>query len=162
MPSAVRAGDVYILQIPGDNGETKARRSIILDGAPNPNDPAVVLLIFGCSETKRNARPGSFIRISETDRDYLQLGLANATTFHLEDIRFYDASSPSFSRPPQWKCSNRDRMLAFRALLDKRLDDPKPIPLLPRLISDKARQAASEFTGAVVASPVDGTPRDEG
>jgi len=162
MPSAVRAGDVYILQIPGDNGEAKARRSIVLDGAPNPNDPAVVLLIFGCSETKRNARPGSFIRINETDRDYRRLGLANATTFHLEDIRFYDASSPSFSRPPQWKCSDRARMLDLRALLEKRLDDSTPIPLLPRLISDKARQAASEYAGADRSSSVDETPRDDG
>jgi hypothetical protein len=145
MPSAVRAGDVYILQIPGDNGETKARRSIILDGAPDPNDPAVVLLIFGCSETKRNARPGSFVRITETDRDFRRLGLANATTFHLEDIRFYDAGSPSFSRPPQWKCSDPARMLELRALLEERLDDPAPIPLLPRSISDRARRAAAEY-----------------
>lgn len=145
MPSAVRAGDVYILQIPGDNGVTKPRPAIVLDGAPNPNNPTVVLIIFGCSETKRHARPGTFIRIIESDRDFAKLGLANATTFHMEDIRFYDASSPSFSRPPRSKCSDPNRMLALRGLLEQRLENPEPIPLLPRMASDEARKAAGDY-----------------
>jgi hypothetical protein len=143
--SAVRAGDVYILQIPGDNGETKARRAIVLDGAPNPNRPEVVLIIFGCSETKRHAR--QFVRVEATDRDFARLGLANATTFHIEDIRFYDASSPSFAKPPQWRCT-MSRMLELRALLDQRLQQVQPIPLLPRVPSQEALEASVDYVAA--------------
>lgn len=35
MVSAVRAGDVYIAPIPGDNGEVKRRRVLVLDGTPD-------------------------------------------------------------------------------------------------------------------------------
>jgi hypothetical protein len=110
-----------------------------------------VVIIFGCSETKRHARPEGFVRITEADRDFRKLGLANATTFHVEDIRFYDAASPSFSRPPRSRCSDRDRMLELRTLLERRLDDPMPIPLLPRLVSEAARQAAGDYTRAATA-----------
>lgn len=156
MASAVRAGDVYIVPIRGDNGDVKPRRVLVLDGAPDPSDAKVLLIIFGCSETKARARTGTYIRIYDDDPDFPTFGLENSTTFHIEDIRFYDASSPFFSGRPKGKCSDPDRMIDFRELLDQRLDDHQtPITLLPRTASAEAEKAATEYwRDALGLSPV--------
>lgn len=87
------------------------------------------------------------MRIAETDRDFAKLQLSNATTFHLEDIRFYDAGSPVFSRPPRARCG-AERLLELRELLELRLDEPGDLPLLPRLPTEEAKQAAKAYRGS--------------
>jgi hypothetical protein len=135
----VRPGDVYRLPIPGDNGETKSRFCVILDSYPTQSGAQVVSIVFGCSETKRGARVGEFIRVErEPLSAFRGLGLENATTFHQEDIRHYDALSPRFDRrcgycPP-------GLMLEFRKLSAARDRQRTPIPLLP----DKAREEAEQ------------------
>lgn len=162
MASAVRAGDVYIVPIRGDNGVVKPRRVVILDGAPNPQDPLVVLLIFGCSDTNAKARPGTYVRVFDDDADFVRLALANSTTFHLEDIRFYDANSPVFARPPIGRCGDPDRMLQFRELLEARLEDRTPIKLLPATASDESEEAATEYRRRALASTVDSVGDERG
>ena len=142
--AAVRPGDVYVLQIPGDNGEIKARPCVVLDGAPLPHRPRVVVIIFGCSNTKARAGRGRYVRIEDTARDFAKLGLANATTFHLEDIRFYDGGAPVFSRPPKSRCG-AERLIELKELLELRLEEPGQILLLPRIPTEEAKQAAAGY-----------------
>ena len=145
MVSAVRKGDVYIVPIPGDNGETKQRRVIVLHGAPNPNNPTIVAGIFGCSETKRKAQQGEFARVETRDRDFRKLRLDNATTFHMEDIRLFDTTWLPFKSSPHAKCTDHDRMLSLSELLERRLLDPSPLQLLPSQASEDARHAADGY-----------------
>ncbi len=160
MVSAVRAGDVYIVPIRGRNDEVKHRRVLVLDGAPDPLNPAVVLIVSGCSETNARARTGTYVRIYDDDSDFFAFGLENSTTFHIEDIAFYDAKSPFFADRPKGRCADPDRVIEFRELLDRRLDDPTPIPLLPRTASLEAEEAAKDYRRQAVKLAEPEFPRD--
>lgn len=141
MPITVRPGDVHVLPVPGDNGVTKDRFCIILESYPTPSGAQVVRLVFGCSETKGAARKGEFVRVErEPAARFRGLGLLNATTFHQEDIRHYDAWSSRLQQQRRGFCSS-GLMLELRKLADARVRQAVPIPLLP---DDKAREAARQ------------------
>lgn len=140
---SVRPGDVHVLPIPGDNGETKERFCIVLDSYPTVSGAQVVSFVFGCSETKRKARAEELVRVErEPASQFRALGLQNATTFHQEDIRHYDARSPRFGR----RCGfcGPGLMIQLRKLAEARVRQPAPIPLLP----DKAREEAKQSSQA--------------
>ena len=144
MPPSVRAGDVFRLAIPGDNGETKSRFSIVLDAAPSPSNPELVVIIFGCSRTRKGSDAERHVRVEPENRAWFnKLGLRNGTTFHLEDIRFHDAASPKLLRrlcacPPML-------FLQLRKLLEKRLDEDIPIEILPRSAPSRLGPVADAY-----------------
>jgi mRNA-degrading endonuclease toxin of MazEF toxin-antitoxin module len=145
MPS-VQRGDVFWLELPGDNGETKRRPCVVVDLAP-PGQPAVAILIFGCSTTKPRTDPRAVVRIEESQRaTFRALGLSNATSFHREDIRCYDASSPMLAPNKRAGRCPPATMTELRELLAQRYLDRAPIPLLPKQASDAARGAAAALT----------------
>lgn len=147
----VRPGDVYRLPVPGDNGETKMRFSVILDSYPSISAPKIVAFIFGCSETKRGAKLSRFVRIETTDRAaFNAIRLENGTTFHYEDIRLYDASSDRLVRKhgscPQHVFQD------LRTLYDIYRDENETILLLPERASEAAKAAASDFAAGAKKS----------
>jgi hypothetical protein len=135
----VRPKDVFWLPFPGRNGVTKKRCCIVLDSAPNEANPDVVLLIAGASETSSV----SAIRVEPTDRAFNKLGLSNGTTFHAEDLRFYDARSPMLLHRST-TCPSA-LYLELRRLADAWIDEGKRIPILPASASDVARTAAGDY-----------------
>lgn len=153
---SVRPGDVHVLPIPGDNGETKERFCIILDSYPTPSGAEVVCFVFGCSETKRKACSGEFVRIErEPASRFRALGLLNATTFHQEDIRHYDARSSRFQRRRCGVCGP-SLMLELRKLAEARARQSAPIQLLP----DRAREDAKLSAKAWRAEQAEETSQD--
>lgn len=143
MRITVRPGQVYVLPIPGDNGETKDRFCVVLDSYPTPSSAQVVSFIFGCSLTKRGAPLGTFVRVErEPNAQFRSLGLTVATTFHQEDIRHYDAWSAKFVRHSGFCAPGL--MNELRKLSVARDRQPEPIPLLP----DKAREDAKKSSQA--------------
>lgn len=158
MVTLARPGQVHLLPIPGDNGVTKDRFCVLLDSYPSIVGAEIVTLIFGCSDTKRTARQGTFVRVErEPAAPFRSLGLANPTTFHLEDIRFYDARSPRLDgRQRKGHCPPHV-FLTLKALLDLRYLQPGDIELLPDRARDEARLAAAAIReGANQDGPPDG------
>lgn len=154
----VRPGDVFVLPIPGDNRETKDRFCIVLGCYPTFTAAEVVSIIFGCSLTKRTALPGDFVRVgTEPAAQFRGLGLLNATTFHLEDIRYYDARSPRLDRGRRRGYCPPGLMLALRGLADRRDLMPVAIPLLP----EQARDEAANVTSAREASRLPAPPAQD-
>ena len=137
--AVVRPRDVFWLPFPGRNGITKDRCCVVLDSAPNEHNPDVVLVIAGCSETV----PGPSVRVEATTIAFARLGLSNATTFHAEDIRFYDAHSPKLQR--RSATCPYDLHLELRELADAWIDAGNSIPVLPEKASGEARAAAANF-----------------
>jgi hypothetical protein len=144
VPPSVRPGDVYWLPIPGDNKQTKTRIAIVLEATPTRERPEAVVIIFGCSRTKSRAKDGRYFRVDEESPWFNTLGLSNATTFHLEDIRFYDASSSRLTRR-RGRCP-RKPFLELRKLWDIFLEEGvQGVPLLPAKPSAGAKQAVEAF-----------------
>ena len=146
MATLARPGQVHLLPIPGDNGVTKDRFCVLLDGYPSIVGAEIVVLIFGCSDTKRTARQGTFVRVErEPAAPFRSLGLANPTTFHLEDIRLYDARSPRLDgRDRKGHCPPRV-FVELKALLELRYLHPAPIELLPERAGEDAILAAAKL-----------------
>lgn len=146
MATLVRPGDVFVLPILGDNGETKERFCVLLDSYPTLHAADVVSLVFGCSNTKAGARADDVVRIEPEPAVVLrQLGLLNATTFHLEDVRLYDARSPRFDLKRRRGRCPPGTFLLLRALWERRLAMPEPIELLPDRPRDEAVVAAAAW-----------------
>lgn len=148
MGITVRAGDVYVLPIPGDNGQTKDRRCVILDCYPSATSAQIVSLVFGCSETKKKARAEELVRIErEPVSVFRALYLLNPTTFHQEDIRHYDAWSPRLELRYRKGFCPPSIMIAMRRLAEARNSMRDPIPMLPDKARDDAKQAGRAWQG---------------
>lgn len=152
MQTTARSGDVYLLPIPGDNGQTKDRFCVVLDIYPTLSGAQVVSFVFGCSETKRGACVGTFVRVErEPAAQFRSLGLANATTFHQEDIRHYDAWSPKFAHKSGFCTASL--MIELRKLSVARNRQAAPIPLLPERAREDARQSSRAWQQAKPEAP---------
>lgn len=146
MGPTVQRGDVFRLDIPGDNGETKRRICIVLDLSP-PGRPDAAIIIFGCSQTKVRTPPDAFVRVEQEHRTaFRALGLANPTSFHRDDIRVYDAASPMLAAERRAGRCPAPTMIALRALLEQRYRDARTIPVLPKQASEATRKAAAALT----------------
>lgn len=146
MGPLVQRGDVFRLDISGDNGETKRRVCVILDLAP-PARPAAAILIFGCSETKACTPSDAVVRVEVEQRTVFNaLKLANATSFHREDIRAYDATSPMLALGRRVGRCPAATMIELRHLLEQRYREAALIPVLPAQASAQTRTVAATLT----------------
>jgi len=140
----VANGDVVRVWVRGDNGELKHRYCVVL--APHPTGrPKVVLLIFCCTETKADAV--WFFRV-DRERWINLMSLDNPSTFHAEDIVYYNASSPVLRKrgtcPPEV-------FVKLKALYQDRLSAQWPVPILPETppppedVVEAAREHQAQF-----------------
>lgn len=146
MGPLVQRGDVFRLDIPGDNGVTKRRVCVVLDLAP-PGKPLVAIVIFGCSETKARTSPTAVVRIEDEQRTVFNaLKLTNATSFHRDDIRVYEAASPMLAPGRRIGRCPAATMIELRRLLAERYRDAAPIPVLPTQAGAAVRALAMTLT----------------
>ena len=148
MGPMVQRGDVFRLDIPGDNGETKRRVCVVLDLAPPaPGRTIAAIFIFGCSETKARAASGTFLRIEAEQRQaFNALTLSNPTSFHVEDVRVYEATSPMLAPDRRLGRCPPATMIEFRQLLVRRYLDATPIRALPSQARSETREVAAALT----------------
>jgi len=144
MVAMVANGDVVRVWVRGENGELKHRYCVVL--LPHPTvHPKVQLLIFCCSETKRDAV--WFFRV-DRERWISLMTLDNPSTFHAEDLVYYNASSPLLVKkgtcPPEV-------FTKLKALYQDRLSARWPVPLLPEIpappedVAEAARAHQAQF-----------------
>lgn len=146
MPACmVQEGDVVRLLIPGDNGVDKKRICVVMERLPSPSKPEAVLIIFGCSETKYGSIGTRFFRIEYETTAARTIGLSNATTFHIEDTRGFDAHSPQLVKIG--RCPMRE-FLELKKLIQVLKAEGSEIQVLP----DRARAAAREAVAAMTAT----------
>jgi len=150
VPCQVFAGDVVRLQILGNNGVVKPRFSVVVELLPGISRPEAVLVIFGCSETKRGAVDDRYHRVEFEDRAATNMGLLNSTTFHIEDTRGFDALSPQLKKIG--KCPYK-AFLPLKALVEARLAEDEPIQVLPDRASEPARAAVAAAQAAHKPAP---------
>ena len=140
----VAIGDVVRVWVRGDNGEQKHRYCIVLAQHPAAQ-PKVVLLIFCCSETK--AGSVWYFRV-DRPRWIDLMSLDNPSTFHSEDVVYYNASSPVLQKIGT--CPH-EVFVKLKAFSQDRLSARWPVPVLPELppppedVAVAARQHHAQF-----------------
>ncbi len=158
MPAcAVGEGDVVCVEILGDNGVAKKRFCVIVERIP-PGVPMAVLLIFGCSRTKRDAIPTRYFRVEEDTDAFDSIGLNNGTTFHIEDTRAFSATSPQLKKIG--RCP-RMEFLELKALVQTWTIEGHQIQVLPDKAPPEAHAAVAAHLKKVTAvPPTDDPPSD--